>query len=126
MAPKKKSEPEEATDTPEAAPETATATEPATDQAEETQETEADRRAARRAKRGPREEKIPNIWVRYNQQSGMAAGPHTFGPFPTRNAPSRRITLTPGETQEVDGYWGASLKASSISFMFDFFDKPPK
>ena len=118
-----KNEPEEAIESPEAdAPQ-----EPApTEEPKAKLETEADRRAARKAKRAPRAEELPSVWVRYNQQSGQAAGPHLFGPFPSRNSPSVRRSLDPGQWTEVDGHWGAALQASAIAYMCDFSDKAPK
>lgn len=112
-------EPEEAVETPETAvPEEAPVDAKA--------ETEADRRAARRAKRGPRLEEAPSVWVRFRQQSGQGAGPHTFGPFPSRNQPQRRITLQPDQWTEVDGHWGQALNQSQLAYMVEFSAKKPK
>lgn len=71
-------------------------------------------------------EAIPNVWVRFNGGPGQAAGPHIFGPFVSRNSPSRRITLEPGQWTEVDGHWGRALAASKLSHMVDFSEKKPK
>lgn len=71
-------------------------------------------------------EAVPkSLWVRFNQQPGMPAGPHNFGPFATRLKPRLKISLTPGEWKEVNGEWATGLKESALSHMVDISPTKP-
>lgn len=77
-------------------------------------------------KKSQQPEPPATMWLRFNQQPGQAAVPHTYGPYPSKKKAALRITFLPGVWVEVNGTWAEALQGSKLAAHFDYSSTKPE